>query len=256
MREVDALAHARRMLDEGADVIDIGGESSRPKGGAYGMGAEPVSAAEEARRVVPLVRAVTRELRARVSVDTVKAEVAARAVEAGATIVNDVSCGASEELLRVVATARAELVLMHTRGRGEVIASQTRYVDVVDEVRQELLSALERAYAVGVPRERIWIDPGIGFAKTADQSLALLAHIDALVATGQRVLVGPSRKAFIADAAPALDGSKPPPSDRLGGTAAAVTAAVLGGAHAVRVHDVAIGRQAALVAERVRRARC
>lgn len=249
-----ALLHARAMRYEGADVIDVGGESSRPQGATYGAGAPVVDAAEECRRVLPVIEALVAD-GATVSVDTVKPEVARRALAAGARIVNDVSGGRSDALLEVVAAADAELVLMHTRGKGEVASPHTTYGDLVGEVVGELLVAVARAERAGVPRERLWIDPGLGFAKTAAQSAALLARTDALVATGLRVLVGPSRKSFVAELARLPDGTRPATSDRLGGSLAAVTVAVLGGAHAVRVHDVAPSRQAALVAVALREAR-
>lgn len=247
-----ALRHAERLLGEGADVIDVGGESSRPAGETYGQGAPSLATDVELDRVIPLIAAIRATLGATVSVDTVKPEVARHAIEAGATIVNDVSCGASLPLLDVVAQTGADLVLMHTRGRGELSAEQINYRDLVADVIDELMTAVARAVARGVLRERIWIDPGIGFAKTAAQSLALIAATDAFVATGHRVLVGPSRKSFIASVAPDHGGGVPLAVAREGGTAAAVTLAVLGGAHAVRVHDVAPMRQAVLVAERAR----
>jgi len=245
-----ALRHAERLMREGADVIDVGGESSRPAGDTYGNGARALATDVELDRVIPLIAAIRATLGATVSVDTVKPEVARHAIEAGATIVNDVSCGASLPLLDVVAQTGTDLVLMHTRGRGELSPEQTTYRDLVADVIDELMTAVARAVTRGVLRERIWIDPGIGFAKTAAQSLALIAATDAFVATGHRVLVGPSRKSFIASVAPDHGGGAPLVVDREGGTAAAVTLAVLGGAHAVRVHDVAPMRQAVLVAER------
>ncbi len=242
------------MLAEGADVIDVGGESSRPRGPVYDNGAERISVDEEIQRVVPVIRMVTQEFGARVSVDTVKAEVAKQAVEAGATTVNDVSCGASSELLNVVAETKVHLLLMHTRGRGEIVEDNVNYQDVVKEVIIELMKAVDRARKAGVDPKRIWIDPGIGFAKTPEQSVRLLARTADLVATGYPVLVGPSRKSFIAKVAPDHSGDKPNPNERLGGTAAAVMAAVLGGARAVRVHDVRTMRQVVLVAESIRSA--
>lgn len=247
-----AVAHARRMLAEGAGVIDVGGASSRPSGATYGAGASAVAPAEEIARVQPVIERLVGELGARVSIDTVEPEVARQALRSGARIVNDVSCGRSEGLLAAAAEAGAELVLMHNRGRGEVDARNTRYDHLVREVVNELAAAVDRAVSLGMPREAIWLDPGVGFAKTAAQSAALLARTDALVATGHRVLVGPSRKSFIARLAPLPDGSEPAPGDRMGGTAAAVTVAVLGGAHAVRVHDVATMRQAVRLAEALR----
>lgn len=248
-----AVAHAERMRAEGADVIDVGGASSRPPGKTYGAGAAPVSAVEEVARVAPVVEAlVARGMR--VSVDTTRAEVADAALARGATIINDVSMGSDDALLDVVARGGAELVLMHTRGGGRVDAATTGYRDVVEDVLEELRGAIARAVSRGVAPERVWIDPGVGFAKLPSQSAALVGATARLVASGHRVLVGASRKSFIGRLAPLPDGSAPPPEQRLGGSIAAVTVAVLGGAHAVRVHDVAASRQAALVALAMRSA--
>jgi dihydropteroate synthase len=243
-----ALQHARGMARAGADVIDVGGASSRPRGPLYGDGAPEISVDEELRRVVPVVRALVDELELRVSVDTTRPEVARAALQAGARVVNDVSCGASEGVLEAVAAADAEYVLMHTRGAGEVTPDNTAYEDVMVDVRDELLAVVERAVAHGVARERIWLDPGLGFAKTTEQSIVLLSNLRLLVATGHRVLVGASRKGFIARIAPRADGSAPEPDERDAGTAATVAASVAQGASAVRVHDVAGMRQAMLVA--------
>jgi dihydropteroate synthase len=247
-----ALAHAGRLLAEGADVIDVGGASSRPRGRLYGEGAGSVAADEEARRVLPVIQALGRERGARISIDTRQHEVARAAIDAGACIVNDVSCGASAELLDLVAERGVEYVLMHTRGAGEVEPPNTDYGDVVAEVVHELLVAVERAERRGIARDKLWIDPGIGFAKTAKQSAALLARTDALVATGLRVLCGPSRKGFIAEIAPRASGQRPEPHEREPGTQAAITVAVLQGASAVRVHDVLASRQAVLLAHAMR----
>lgn len=249
-----ALEHAERMLEEGADVIDVGGESSRPPGQTYGEGAVRVPVEEELRRVLPVVT----ELVARgvcVSVDTVKPEVARAVLDAGAAIINDVSCGASEALLDEVARSGAELVLMHSRNGGRIDEVTTRYEDLVEDVLGELEAAVERAVARGVRRERIWLDPGLGFAKTAEQSLTLLAHVDAMVARGYPVLVGASRKSFIARTLSGGGMSEPPPNDRLGGSLACVTAAALAGAAAVRVHDVRDSVQAARLGSAMRAAR-
>jgi dihydropteroate synthase len=249
-----ALEWALRMHEAGASVIDVGGESTRPRGKTYGAGGEPVSAEEEQRRVLPVVeRLAARGIR--VSVDTTKGEVARRVCAAGAVIINDVSCARNPELLAAVYEAGAELVLMHNRGQGECSGQNVAYADVAAEVRDELLAAVERAVRAGVARESIWIDPGIGFAKTAGQSLEILARTDLLVATGQPVLVGPSRKSFIAELARSPAGEAPGVRERLGGTAAAVACACMLGAHAVRVHDVAEMRQAALIGARLREAR-
>jgi dihydropteroate synthase len=246
-----ALAHARRLLAEGADVIDVGGASSRPRGRLYGPGAAKVEAAEELRRVLPVVQALAAE-DVRVSIDTTHPEVGRAALAAGARIVNDVSCAASAELLHVVAEHGAQYVVMHTRGDGAVEPPNTQYADVVADVCTELVAAAARAEAAGIARERLWLDPGLGFAKTAAQSVTLLAGLPALVALGLPVLCAPSRKGFIADLAPRADGARPAPEEREPGTLAAVTSAVLHGARAVRVHDVAAARQAVLIAAAIR----
>ncbi len=245
-----AIAQARRLRADGADVIDVGGASSRPRGKLYGAGAPPVSAKDERERVLPVVAALA-GAGGRISIDTTKPEVARAAIAAGASIVTDVSCGASLALLDVAAELNVEYVLMHTRGGGEVEPPNTVYGDVVGDVRDELLAAVGRAEARGIARNKLWIDPGIGFAKTAEQSAALLAAASVLVATGLRVLYGPSRKGFIAELAPLASGERPAPAAREAGTLAAVTALVLQGVAAVRVHDVAAARQAVLIAEAV-----
>jgi len=238
-----ALARAEVMLGEGAQVIDVGGESSRPAGACYGEGFSEVSIAEELERVTPVVRALVRGGH-RVSVDTVKPAVAHAALAQGAQIINDVSCGQSHELLEAVAQAGAELVLMHTRGRGEVEPPFSVYADVVQDVLMELELAAQRAQRAGVARSKIWFDPGLGFAKTAAQSLSLLAALPSLVGAGRPVLVGASRKSFLAHFGAARDGAQPAPGERLPATLASVLASARAGAQAVRVHDVAEARQA------------
>lgn len=250
-----AVEHGVSMLRDGATVLDVGGESSRPKGATYGAGATSVAVDEEIRRVVPVIELLCREHRAVVSIDTVKPEVARAAIEGGATIVNDVSCGSSRELLRVVAQANAELVLMHSRDKGQIDPTTTSYTDVVADVRRELADAVARAHAAGVSNGKIWIDPGFGFAKTWEQSLSLLANLDAFVAMGHRILSGPSRKSFLAEAVHAQGAPKPAADDRLGGTASAVAMSVLAGVHAVRVHDVAVMKQVVSVTQAAMRRR-
>jgi dihydropteroate synthase len=243
-----AIEHGRRLLHEGADVLDIGGESSRPAGRTYGRGFTPVPAKEEIARVVPVIEVLAGELRARVSIDTVKPEVASAGLAAGARIVNDVRCGRDRGLAEAAAAAGAEYVIMHNRGLGEVEPPNTRYQDVVQEVLQELLAAAEGVERAGVPRAAIWLDPGLGFAKTSRQSAQLLSSLGAFTKSGYRVLVGPSRKSFLAELAPDPDGAPPSADDRIGGTAAAVGICVAAGVDAIRVHDVHVMRQAACVA--------
>lgn len=252
-----AIGHARQMLEAGVDVIDVGGASSRPPGAAYGAGAQAVPEAEELRRVVPVVERLCSELQATVSVDTTRASVAAAALAAGASIVNDISETPQEELLGRVAEHRAQLVLMHNRGDGRVPAkgSAEAQGDILPRVRAQLRASAERAQVAGVDAERIWLDPGIGFAKTVAQSLRCVACVDDLVDLGYPVLVGPSRKAMIAEVAPGPGGHRPAPHQRDFGSASAVTAAILGGAAAVRVHEVAAMRQVVDVAHAIAKAR-
>jgi len=238
-----AVAQGRQLLTDGADVLDVGGESSRPAGRTYGKGFEPVPASEEIRRVVPVIEVLAKELGARVSVDTVKPEVAAAALAAGAGAVNDVRCAADPRLAEAAAAAGADYVIMHNRGRGELRSPNIEYQDLVEEVLDELLAGAERVERAGVPRASVWLDPGLGFAKTARQSAILLSSLGRFRKTGYRVLVGPSRKSFIAELAPNPGGELPPADDRLGGTAAAVAICAAAGVDAVRVHDVRVMSQ-------------
>ncbi|MGE3842690.1 MAG: dihydropteroate synthase [Vicinamibacterales bacterium] len=241
-----AVAGALALVEAGADIIDIGGESTRP-------GALPVGSDEECARVVPVIEALVRRSPAIVSVDTYKAAVAREAIEAGAAMVNDVSgLTAEPDLAGVVADRAAAIVLMHTRGNSADMYRFAQYADVVAEVADELSSAVERAVASGVPRSAVILDPGLGFAKRAPDSLALLARLDTqpLNQLDCPLLVGPSRKSFLSSAL-----GERPPADRDWGTAAAVTAAILAGAHIVRVHNVAGMRDVARVADAVLAAR-
>ena len=232
---------ALRMEAEGADIVDIGGESTRP-------GAERVSEADELARVLPVIARLQGRLAAPISIDTYKAAVAGTALAAGASIVNDISgLGYDPRLGDVVARAGAGLVLMHTRGRSREMYREADYGDIVADVSAELQRALERADAAGVPRAQVIVDPGIGFAKRAAQSRMVLTRLAAFGRLGRPLLVGPSRKSFL------LDGQTPvPPSERDWGTAAAVTVAVMGGAHIVRVHNVAAMVQVVRVADALR----
>jgi dihydropteroate synthase len=232
-----AVAHARRMAGEGADVLDVGGESTRP-------GASPVDEAEELRRVLPVIERIRGLLP--ISIDTTKAAVAARAIEAGAVVVNDVSgATADPEMLSVVATRGAAIILMHRKGTPQTMGRLARYRDVVDEVKAFLGARIEAALAAGVARGRIAVDPGIGFAKNATHNLTLLARIDEIVALGFPVVVGASRKRFLGSL---LD---LPPVERLEGTVTASLLAVDGGARIVRVHDVAPMARALRVAQAI-----
>ena len=214
-----AVARGLEMAAEGAEVIDVGGESTRP-------GADPVDEAEECRRVVPVITVLAPSVR--VSVDTRKAAVAEAAIAAGATLVNDVSAS----LWPVAATAGVGWVAMHMRGEPRTMQRDVHYDDVVGEVRSFLLARAERARAAGV--DEVWVDPGIGFGKTAAHNLRLLRHLGELVAAGHPVLVGASRKAFLGSL---LGGA--PVDDRLEGSLAVAVWAATAGAAMVRAHDVA-----------------
>ena len=235
-----AVEHALRLASEGADLIDVGGESTRP-------GAPPVAEEEELRRVIPVLERLARaRFPVPVSIDTSKGAVARAALDAGASLVNDVRALADPALAQVVSRAGVPVVLMHMRGTPRDMRDRAQYGDLVGEVRAELRAAMERAVQAGVREDRIILDPGIGFAKTAEQSLEILARLPDLLPLGRPLLVGPSRKSFIGT----LTGA--PPEERLPGTLAAVSAAVLGGATFIRVHDVAASRQAARVAAALR----
>jgi dihydropteroate synthase len=235
---------ALRMEADGADLIDIGGESTRP-------GATAVPAGDELLRVVPVVRALAGRLRIPMSIDTSKATVAHAALAEGVAIVNDISGLRYDPAVAAAAAAGgAALIVMHMRGRPDGMYADAQYEDLIADVVRELGESLRMAGEAGVPRERVIVDPGIGFAKRASGSYGVLARLPELAAALDRpVLAGPSRKSFMRDA---LAGR--PPIERDWGTAAAVTAAVLGGAHIVRVHAVAEMAQVVKVAEGIRSA--
>jgi dihydropteroate synthase len=235
----DALGHAREMAAEGADLIDVGGESTRP-------GAERVAAAEEARRVLPVISRLADE-GMRVSVDTYRAAVAEQALAAGAAVVNDVSGGlADPDMARVVRDAGCPWILMHWRGHARDMNSLACYSDVVADVRAELSARVDAALAAGVAAEKLVIDPGLGFAKRAEHNWALLAHFEALTGLGLPVLLGASRKSFLGRLLADAAGAPRPSWDREDATVALTTFAALTGAWAVRVHQVRPNVDAAL----------
>jgi dihydropteroate synthase len=236
-----ALDRALAMEAAGADLIDVGGESTRP-------GAQAVGAAEEMARVGPVLRALAPRLRIPISIDTYKAQVATLALDEGAAIVNDISALAYDPPLGEVVAARGvPLVLMHTRGKPNNMYEQAQYGDVVADVCVELGQRIDHALSMGIPRGRLIIDPGLGFGKRADHSWAVLAGLDRLTALGCPMLVGVSRKSFLTRAAGPLEAE-----ERDWASAAAVTASILAGAHIVRVHRVAEMVQVARVADAIR----
>jgi dihydropteroate synthase len=229
-----AIAHADQMISEGAEIIDVGGESTRP-------GGEPVSAEEEIQRVVPIIEELTKRTDTPVSIDTTKSEVAAAALDAGASIVNDIS-GLRFDFYVADAAARAGagLVLMHSRGTPATLHRLPPVADILPEVINRLRASVHLAERRGVRRESIVIDPGIGFGKSQAQNLELIAKLDQLIAAfpDLPVLVGTSRKSFIGRILADNDGTPASADQRLHGTIASMVAAVLHGAHIVRVHDV------------------
>jgi dihydropteroate synthase len=221
-----AVAHATRMVEDGADILDVGGESTRP-------GSEPVPVDEELERVRPVIERLAEVHPAiPISIDTRKADVAAAALDAGATIVNDVSGGADPKMFDVIREREAAVVLMHMRGDPRTMQEAPEYDDVVGEVHEYLRQRIETAELSGIDPERIAVDPGIGFGKDLDHNLELMRGVGALLDLGRQVLVGPSRKRFIGAI---LD---LPEEDRVEGTIGAVVWLVARGAHVVRVHDV------------------
>ena len=236
-----AIEFAQTMEAAGADLLDVGAESTRP-------GATPVAAEEEIARLRPVLKKLSQRLRIPLSIDTYKAATAEFALDEGAAIVNDISGLVYDpDLGRVVASRGAPVVLMHTRGRPDDMYARASYDDVVADVARELDERMQRAIGFGIAREQIVLDPGLGFGKRAEQSLRLLAGVHALAALGRPLLVGASRKSFMNAATGPLDAA-----DRDWPSAAAVTAAVLSGAHIVRVHRVAEMVQVVRVADAIR----
>jgi dihydropteroate synthase len=229
-----AIAHGRELAEQGAAILDVGGESTRP-------GSQPVPEAEELARVLPVVEALAGD-GATVSVDTSKSGVAAAALAAGATIVNDVSALRDPEMAALCAEREATVVLMHMRGDPRTMQDAPVYDDVVAEVKGFLASRTEFAAAAGIAAERIWLDPGIGFGKTTEHNLELLRRLPELTELGQPLVIGTSRKSFLGQ----FDGSAA--GERLGGTIATAVLAAASGAEVLRVHDVAEVGQALAVA--------
>ncbi len=235
-----AVEHGVRMHANGADLVDVGGESTRP-------GARRVSPSVEAERVLPVIRALASR-GVPTSVDTMRVEVAEPALEAGATMVNDVSGGLADARMgKLMAAAGAPWILMHWRGHSDRMATMAHYTDVVAEVRDELLARVDGALAAGVDPSRLVLDPGLGFAKGPEHNWALLHRLDVLVELGFPVLVGASRKSFLGSLLADPDGCARPSDGRAVGTAAVSALAAAGGAWGVRVHDVPESRDAVLV---------
>jgi len=243
-----AVAHAEKMIAEGADIIDVGGESTRP-------GGEPISVDEEISRVVPVIEALASRVNTPVSVDTTKSEVARAALDAGAAIVNDISALRFDFYVAdAAARAGAGLVLMHSRGTPATMHRMPPVADIMEEVVTSLRASIHMAERRGVKRESIVIDPGIGFGKSQEQNLELIARLDELIAAfpDYPLLIGTSRKSFIGRLLADERGTPAPVEERVHGTTATITAAVLKGAHIVRVHDVKAASEAIRVSESIR----
>jgi dihydropteroate synthase len=243
-----AIAHGLAMHDAGADLVDVGGESTRP-------GADRVDAAEECHRVLPVIRELS-AAGVRTSVDTTRAEVAEAAIAAGATLVNDVSGGLADEgMAKLVADAGVPWVLMHWRGHSREMYAAARYGDVVTEVCAELTARVEDVVAAGVSPEQLVLDPGLGFAKNAEHNWALLAGLDRLIGLGLPVLLGTSRKTFLGRLLAGPDGEPRPAEGRDAATLATTVLAAEAGVWGVRVHDAAASVDAVRTVEAVRAAR-
>lgn len=238
-----AVAQGLELVSQGADILDIGGESSRP-------GADPVPADEELRRILPVIRQLAREVKIPLSVDTYKAPVARKALESGASLINDISgLKFDPEMARTAAEFGASVVVMHTAGPPKTMQQAIRYRDLMAEIIAYLQDSLRRAEEAGIAPDRLFVDPGIGFGKTAEQNLQILRELDQLQVLGRPILVGVSRKSFIGQ----ILGE--PPEERLEGSLAAVAWAVLKGAKIIRTHDVLATRRMIRVLEAILAAR-
>ena len=238
-----AISHALQMIEDGADIIDIGGESTRP-------GSDRISVQEELDRVLPVIAGLVNSGVA-ISIDTMRAEVARAAIEAGACMINDVSGGKSDpEMLSYVSTLTAPYILMHWRGPSNIMNTLTDYNDVVADVTSEISKQVDVAVAAGIARERIAIDPGIGFAKTVDQNWPILKHLEVLEGLGLPILMGASRKKFLGELL-AKDGVARDSDERESATTAISTLMAARGLWAVRVHDVKPTRDAIAVVDRI-----
>lgn len=236
----DAVSHARRMIEEGADIVDIGGESTRP-------GSKPVTALEEIERVIPVIKAIRDESDVPISVDTYKSEVARAALAAGADIVNDITALNGDEFMaKVIAEADAAVILMHMKGTPETMQADPDYDDVISDIIEYLTASIDKARSAGIAFDKIIIDPGIGFGKTVEHNLTILSNIGRFKELDMPVLIGSSRKSFIGSIT-GKDVNK-----RQFGTAASVTAAILNGADIIRVHDVPQMKDTAILSDAIK----
>ncbi|MDI6728376.1 MAG: dihydropteroate synthase [Thermodesulfovibrionales bacterium] len=242
--EKKAIEHALRLIEDGADIIDIGGESTRP-------GSEPVSVEEEIRRTIPVIKAISREIKVPISIDTYKAGVAKHALDAGASIVNDISgLRFDPEMPKVVSEYNVPVIIMHIKGRPKDMQQNPVYEALIPEIMDYLRISIRLANKFGISDDKIIIDPGIGFGKTFEHNLEIIKNLKEFTLLGRPVAVGVSRKAFIGKILGDV-----PPSERLEGTAAAVAISIFNGANIVRVHDVKEMAKVAKVADAIKNCR-
>jgi dihydropteroate synthase len=239
--EKNAVEHALRLVEEGADIIDIGGESTRP-------GSEPVPAHEEIRRTIPVIKAISKSIKIPISIDTYKAEVAASALDAGASMVNDISgLRFDPDMPKVVAKYGVPVIIMHIKGRPKDMQQNPQYEALIPEIMDYLRISIRLANKFGIPDDKIIVDPGIGFGKTFEHNLEIIKNLKEFTFLGKPVAVGVSRKAFIGKILGDV-----PPSERLEGTAAVVAISIFNGANIVRVHDVKEMARVAKVADAIK----
>ncbi|MFA5847221.1 MAG: dihydropteroate synthase [Thermodesulfovibrionales bacterium] len=237
-----AIKRAYEMVEEGADIIDIGGESTRP-------GSEPVPLEEELRRTIPVIEAIVKNIKVPISIDTYKADVAKRALDAGASMVNDISgMRFDPEMPKVVSQYKVPVVIMHIKGNPKTMQKEPVYEALIPEIMDYLRMSIRLAVKFGIDEDKIVIDPGIGFGKTFDHNLEIIKNLHEFTLLEKPLLIGPSRKAFLGKIL-----NDAPASERLEGTAAAVAISILNGADIVRVHDVKEMKKVALVADAVKR---
>lgn len=234
-----AIAHGVALIEEGADILDIGGESTRP-------GSDPVTAEVEAARVIPVIKQIRRQSDCLISIDTMKAEVADAAIRAGADMVNDVSGLRSEAMRKVAADHKVPIVIMHMKDNPKTMQDSPDYASLLDDITSFFQQQIDAAVLDGVPSDNIIVDPGIGFGKTAEDNFELLRKLDVFLTLQKPILIGPSRKSFIGLAL------NLPEHERMEGTSAAVTAGILNGASIVRVHDVKEMKRVAAIADKIR----
>jgi dihydropteroate synthase len=240
-----AVAHGLQLEKDGADILDVGGESTRP-------GASPITPDEEIRRILQVIQILRGKLKIPISVDTRRAEVVEAALDAGAEIVNDVSgLRTDPRVAQVARRARAPIILMQMRGTPQTMQHGPFSRNILRDVKLDLRDSMTRAKRAGIPKTQMVIDPGIGFGKTVEQNFELLARLPELARLGCPIMVGTSRKSFLGKTLAAPGGASVPSDERLLGTAATVTASILGGAHIVRVHDVAEMARVARVADHI-----